>query len=92
MTNKNVDFGQGGLLSFWNSLSVDDRNALVERLNEYHALITSLKARKLIEVDKHIREINIVKKDEDTDRLLELIKLINAPGITVTYKGKPIKK
>ncbi len=83
---KSVDFGQSGLLTFWQSMTTEQRNALVKDLNAFHALISSLRGRKLIETDKHLTTITVLKKDKDIKVLKELHKKINAPGIKIVEK------
>ena len=86
----NMDFGQGTLLAFWNSMSEDERAEMITNLTEFHALISSLAGRKIITTDKHLSEIVINKKTEETKQLLELRDKTNAQGIKITYKGKEI--
>ena len=85
---KTPDLGIGGLLSFWNSMTEKQRTELVKNLSEFHALLGSLKARGIIEVDKNITNIVIKEKTEQTERLKELHKIINAPGIKITEATK----
>lgn len=84
---KEADFGQGGLLGFWNSMSVDERTALVKNLEEFHATISSLKGQNLIETDKHLTEITLLKLTPDTKELFELRDKVHAQGIKILYKN-----
>lgn len=83
---KSQDFGQSGLLTFWNSLSVDQRAELVENLNNFHALVSSLSGRGFIETNKAVTEITVIKEDPDVEALRVLLKKINVPGITILPK------
>ena len=85
-----MDFGQGGLLAFWNSMSEDERAEMIANLTEFHALISSLAGRKIITTDKHLSEIVINKKTKETDELVLLRDKTNAQGIKITYKGKEV--
>ncbi len=77
------DFGSSGLLAFWNSMTEDERKLLVERLETFHSLISSLKARGLIETDKNLTKIKILKKDKDCIDLKKLLKILKLPGIKI---------
>jgi len=87
---KDIDYGQGGLLAFWNSLSVDERAELVKNLEDFHALISSLRGRGIITTDKHLTEITILKRTEETDLLVELRDKVNAQGIKIIYREPDI--
>jgi adenylate cyclase class IV len=85
-----MDFGQGTLLAFWNSMTEDERREMIANLTEFHALISSLAGRKIITTDKHLSEIVINRKTKETDELVLLRDKTNAQGIKITYKGKEI--
>lgn len=82
-------FGTEGLLAFWNSLTPDDREALVHNIEEFHATITSLKNRGIIETDKNLTHIDCKENTEEITRLIELRDLINASYITINLPEKP---
>ena len=84
----NMDFGQGTLLAFWNSMTEDERRQMIDNLTEFNALISSLKGRGLITADKHMTEIVINKKTKETKQLVELRDKVNAQGIKIVYRGK----
>ena len=71
------------LQAFWDSMSCDERANLVNNLGEFTGLISSLKGRKIIEVDKNMTHIKVLKKDPDVKRLKELLKLTGARGIKI---------
>jgi hypothetical protein len=84
---KEPDFGQSGFLAFWNSLSEKKRSELVKNLNEFHALISGLKGRGIIETDKNMTEIFVLKNTKEVTRLKKLAILTNAQGIKFTQKN-----
>jgi hypothetical protein len=79
----NNDFGQGGLLEFWNSMTTDQRNTMVANLEAFHALCGSLKGRGIIEVSKLGNEITVLKKHTDINILKALHKQLGAAGIKI---------
>ena len=90
MSKKSIDFGQSGLLAFWESMSVDERETLVKNLEAFHALISSLKGRGIIDTDKHLSEITILKQTPETKELIKLRDAVHAQGVRIIYKGKMI--
>lgn len=86
----NMDFGQGGLLAFWNSMSEDERAEMIANLTEFHALISSLAGRGIITTDKHLTEIVINKNTSETKELLVLRDKVKAQGVKITYKGEEV--
>jgi len=78
-----ADFGQGGLLAFWNSMTPLQRGELVKNLRAFHCLVGSLRSRKIILTDKRLTEITIIKKTPETEELKRLHKTINAGGIKI---------
>ncbi len=88
---KEPDFGQSGLLAFWNSLTVKQREELVKNLTDFHALLGSLKGRGIVTTDKNIQVITILKSDKDVRRLQTLFKAINAPGMKLV-DNRPLTK
>jgi len=85
-----MDFGQGTLLAFWNSMSEDERAEMIANLTEFHALISSLAGRKIITTDKHLSEIVINKNTSETKELLVLRDKVKAQGVKITYKGEEV--
>lgn len=77
------DFGAEGLLAFWNSMSDDQRNELIANLENFHALVGSMKNRGIIETDRNMSVINVLKKDDDVDVLKLLHAKINPPGMKI---------
>lgn len=93
MPSKTNDFGQGGLLAFWNSLTIDERETIVKNLEDFHALITSLKNRGIIEIDRLMTELVVNKRCPEVDELIALRDKVNAKGMRVIYKEpEPPKK
>lgn len=86
----NMDFGQGTLLAFWNSMSEDERREMIANLTEFNGLISSLNSRGLITTDKQMTEIVINKKTPETKQLVELRDKVNAQGIKIVYRGKEV--
>lgn len=93
MSKSMPDLGTGGLLAFLESLTPDEKAALIANLEEFHALVSSLRGEKLIETDNHLTEILILKRTPETERMEELAKKINPQGVKITYKTeqKPLK-
>jgi hypothetical protein len=88
---KDPDFGQDGLLTFWNSLSQDERTQLVQNLEKFHALVGSLKGRGLVATDKSLTEITLLKSDPDVTELKKLFDTIGLKTIKLIDKTVPVK-
>jgi hypothetical protein len=86
------DFGSEGLLAFWNSLTDDQRNELIKNLESFHALVGSLKNRGIIETDRNMSVINVLRADTDVDVLKLLHAKINPPGIKIIDSYDKSKK
>ncbi len=76
-------FSPDGLIAFWNSMTPKQRKALAEALEEFHSLRASLERRGFIECDKSITKITIIKKGKETKKLMRLLRLTGAQGITI---------
>jgi hypothetical protein len=85
------DFGAEGLLAFWNALSSDERAELVSNLEAFHALVSSLKNRGIIETDKNMGVITAVKRDPEVTVLKSLYKKINPPGMKIVEEYRRSK-
>lgn len=88
---KEPDFGQGGLLGFWNSLTIQQRETLVKNLESFHALLGSMRNRGIVTADKNIQVITVIKDDPDVGKLMEVFTAINAPGMKLIDK-RPLTK
>ncbi len=86
-----VDFGQGGFLAFWDSMSPDERYTLVGNLEEFHASVASLKGQELIEVNKLGNEVTILKSGKAVTEFLKFLKTFTPPGIKIIDNRKKIK-
>lgn len=86
-----ADFGQGGLLAFWDSMSEDQRGELVKNLEEFHATLSSLEGRGIAVKDKSGNEITLLKKDPDGELLIKIASKLKAAGVKI-IKGYGKKK
>ncbi len=73
------------MLTFWNSLTIKDREELVKNLNAYHGSVASLVGRKIVSLNKLATEITVLKKCLEVKELEALLKKINVPGIKLIY-------
>jgi len=80
------NFSPDGLIAFWNSMSPKQRQALAENLKNFHALRSSLEGRGIIETDKNLSRITILKDSKEVKELLSLLKKTGAQGITIEKK------
>ena len=72
-------------------MTAGQRAELVKNLNAFHGLKTSLENQGIIECDKFLTEITILKKSPEIKRLKKLLKKTGAVGIKVIDKTKKAK-
>lgn len=78
-----------GLLAFWNSMTIKQREALTKNLAELTALAGSLKNREIISGGVDTGKIIILKRNKEIKRLRQLVKLTGVKGITIeNNRGK----
>ncbi len=82
----NLDFSR--LLDFWNSMTLEQRQALTKNLQELTSLSGSLKGRGLIATGVDTGRVLIVKRHPDVTRLKKLVKLCNVQNVTFEYVKK----
>jgi len=86
--SKNKDFGQDGFLSFWNSMTFDERAELTKTLSSFQILLSSLQARGFLSKDKYGSEITLLKRHPDCTELIKLQKKLPAAGIKIVKAYK----
>jgi hypothetical protein len=84
MSKVQIDFGAEGLLAFWNSMTYDERQALVKNLNDFQIAFEYCKTKGFVEADKYNTKIDVLIYNKETQELKEILARIGLKTITLT--------
>ena len=77
------DYGSEGLLAYWNSLTIDEREQLTHDLENYHATLAQLTGRGIVEVGKGFTDIVLLKRDKTLIEFLKLHEKLKLKGLKI---------